>query len=70
MTTSKDTISYNSSNLTDEELYSLVEKAVEKKVNNMSVKDLRMKLVNEWMDYYLNYADDYELDIILEKGEM
>ena len=70
MTTRKDTISYNTSNLTDEELYPLVEKAVEKKVNNMSVKDLRMKLINEWMDYYLSYADDYELDIILEKGEM
>tara|TARA_R100001129_G_scaffold115091_1_gene79501 strand:- start:675 stop:884 length:210 start_codon:yes stop_codon:yes gene_type:complete len=62
----KDIISYNSSNLTDGELYPIVEKAVIKEVKDMSLKDLRRHFITERIDYYMNHADEDELDIILD----
>jgi hypothetical protein len=62
----KDIISYNSSNLTDGELYPIIEKAVIKEVKDMSLKDLKNYFITERIDYYMNHADEDELDIILD----
>ena len=50
----------------EEKFYPIIEKAVIKEVKDMSLKDLRNHLITERIDYYMNHADEDELDIILD----
>lgn len=50
----------------EEKFYPIIEKAVIKEVKDMSIKDLRNHLITERIDYYMNHADEDELDIILD----
>ena len=49
----------------EEKFYPIIEKAVIKEVKDMSLKDLRNHLITERIDYYMNHADEDELDEIL-----
>jgi len=52
--------------LSNEELYDEVEKVLIKTAEDMSLNDLKDHFIEERMDYYMNHADEDELDIILD----
>ncbi len=51
--------------LSNEELYDEVEKVLIKTAEDMSLNDLKDHFIEERMDYYMNHADEDEIDIIL-----
>ena len=51
--------------LSNEELYDEVEKVLIKTAEDMSLDDLKDHFIEERMDYYMNHADEDEIDIIL-----
>ena len=53
-------------NLNDGELYDEVEKVLIKTAEDMSLDDLKDHFIEERMDYYMNHADEDEINIILE----
>ena len=54
--------------LNDGEIYDEVKKVLIKAVEDMPLDDLMNRFIEERMDYYMNYADEDEINIIL-KGE-
>ena len=53
-------------NLNDGELYDEVKKVLIKAAEDMSLDDLIDHFIEERMDYYMNHADENEINIILE----
>ena len=51
--------------LSNEELYDEVKKVLIKTAEDMSLNDLKDHFIEERMDYYMNHADEDEIDIIL-----
>jgi len=54
------------SSLNDGEIYDEVKKVLIKAAEDMPLDDLMNRFVEERMDYYMNYADEDEINIILE----
>ena len=53
-------------NLNDGELIDEVEKVLIKAAEDMSLDDLKDHFILERLDYYMNHADEDEINIILE----
>tara|TARA_R100001244_G_C5082886_1_gene114392 strand:+ start:277 stop:465 length:189 start_codon:yes stop_codon:yes gene_type:complete len=54
------------SSLNDGEIYDEVKKVLIKAVEDMPLDDLIDHFIEERMDYYMNHADEDEINIILE----
>ena len=52
--------------LNDGEIYDEVKKVLIKAAEDMSLDDLIDHFIEERMDYYMNHADENEINIILE----